>query len=92
MTDYNTTTDEIVVDRAGGWNIEVIGKDKDGSSCTISPGQMIYYDVAASQFNRDYANGIAVGFAMDAVDSGATKVIGVQLAPQQPKAETEGAS
>ena len=89
--DYNDDLDEIVVCRAGGWNIEVVGHDTGGSNCAIAQGETIYYDVSDGEFNRDYANGIAVGFAMGAVGSGATKVIGVQLQPRAPLAETAGA-
>lgn len=81
VADYNADTDTVVIDTMGCYKLSCIGKDNGGSSCAIALGDWLYYDPVADQVNRDYINGICIGRALEAVGSGLTAVIGVQIIP-----------
>lgn len=81
VADYNADTDTVVIDTMGCYKLSVIGKDNGGSSCAIALGDWLYYDPVADQINRDYINGTCIGRALEAIGSGLTAVIGVQIIP-----------
>ena len=81
VADYDEDTDLLVIDTRGRYELSVIGKDTGGSSCAIAVGDWLYYDPAADQINRDYRNGICIGRALEAIGSGLTATIGVEIIP-----------
>lgn len=81
INDYNSDTDLLTLDTMGCYELSVDGKDNAGSNVAIAVGDWLYYDPVAASINRDYINGICIGRALEAVGSGLTAVIGVQIIP-----------
>jgi hypothetical protein len=81
VDDYDTNTDLLTLDTMGSYKLSVVGKDNGGSNIAITIGDWLYYDPVADQINRDYINGICIGRALEAVGSGLTATIGVQIIP-----------
>jgi len=81
VADYDPDTDLLTLDTMGCYELSVDGKDTGGSSVAITIGDWLYYDPVAASINRDYVNGICIGRALEAVGSGLTAVIGVQIVP-----------
>jgi predicted RecA/RadA family phage recombinase len=81
IADYNEDTDFITLDTMGCYKLSVDGKDKDGASVAVAVGDWLYYDPVAASINRDFVNGVCIGRALEAVGSGLTAVIGVQIIP-----------
>jgi len=88
VADYDSDTDTLVIDTRGCYELSCVGKDSSGSNTAIAVGDWLYYDPAADQINRDYTNGICIGRALEAVGSGLTATIGVELIPM-PWADTK---
>lgn len=81
INDYNSDTDLLTLDTMGCYELSVDGKDNAGSNVAIAVGDWLYYDPVAASINRDYINGICIGRALEAVGSGLTAIIGVQIIP-----------
>lgn len=59
----------------GVWNLAVKGETT--SNAAVSAGDILYYD--SGVVNKDSSNGIRFGYALGAVDSGATTTIPVRV-------------
>lgn len=64
------------IDTGGVYNLDVVGED-DGGNAAIAAGDIVYYD--AGEINVDAVNGTRYGYALDAVDAGATTNIRVKI-------------
>ncbi len=81
INDYNSDTDLLTLDTMGCYELSVDGKNYSGGNVAIAVGDWLYYDPVAASINRDFLNGICIGRALEAVGSGLTAVIGVQIIP-----------
>jgi predicted RecA/RadA family phage recombinase len=56
-------------------------KGETTTDAAVAVGDIVYYDSAATphKLNRDSSNGVRFGYALQAVDSGATTTIQVKL-------------
>ena len=56
-------------------------KGETTSNAAVAIGDLIYYDAAATphKLNKDAANGVRFGYALEGVDSGATTTIRVKV-------------
>lgn len=64
---------------SGVYEFEVKGENNAGNTA-IAAGDILYYDSAATvKINKDNTNGVRFGYAMAAVDSGATATIAVRI-------------
>lgn len=63
----------------GTWLLSVKGETT--TNAAIAAGAIVYYDAAATphKINADSSNGVRFGYALDAVDSGATATIRVRV-------------
>ena len=64
------------IDTGGVYNLSVKGAD-DGGDAAIAAGDILYYD--AGEINADAVNGTRYGYALAAVNSGATTTIEVKI-------------
>lgn len=62
-------------------DLSVVGAD-DGGNAAVAVGNAIYND--SGEYNRDAVNGVPIGYALEAVESGATTTIQVALAALTP--------
>lgn len=55
-------------------------KGETTTNAQIDPGEIVYYDAAATvKINKDATNGVRFGYAAEVVTSGATKTIAVDI-------------
>lgn len=63
----------------GVWDLSVKGENNAGNTA-VAVGDILYYDSAATvKINKDNTNGVRYGYALEAVDSGATATIRVKV-------------
>lgn len=70
---------ETTVTFKGVYELSVKGENNAGNTA-VAAGDILYYDAAATpKINKDNTNGVRFGYAMEAVDSGATATIPVKI-------------
>ena len=73
LTDENAAG-EVTGKFNGVWDFPV---EAEGSA--ITPGEIVYYDVADAGLNNASSGNVRFGYALDGVDSGATATIRVKI-------------
>lgn len=68
------------VDTAGVYALSVVGTNDAGNSA-VAVGDILYWDNAEEQINKEATGGILFGYALGTVGAGATATINVRLQP-----------
>ncbi len=84
--DYDSNLGQVEIKLDCFANLSVSGKSYSGGNVAVAQGNTLYVDPETQdgtnndyEINRDWANGIPIGFAMEAVGSGLTATVGVHV-------------
>ena len=78
LTDENASGMAMVA-RDGVFRLAVRGQDAVPANVAVNVGDELYWDNTPGEVNRDATNGVFLGYALEAVASGATTTIKVAL-------------
>lgn len=80
LTDYDSDNEEITIAIRGGFNLPVHAANNAGD-IAIYVLDWLYWDETDEEINKDDTQGIPVGQALEAVDSGEKATICISLEP-----------